>query len=221
MERVQKAIQFLLAKENRVGTVILLVGLIAFLFVSVQALNHFVFSSGKSNQIEYDREEITTENFRNVSPEAVAQIRQRQQEAKRQEKLKYDRQQDILEASIQGSWQFNGPKFRYLLQLWKGGYKMILIPQKDSGERYRYSVGNYSLKKDVLILDPVRSYPKAREEFPGYDVLTLSRFPFLVALQGSRLVLQKPTRNAGVYVPPRHPVLVDIPDEVAVFSPLK
>ena len=221
MKRVQRTIQFLLAKENRIGAVILLIGLIAFLFVSVQALNRFVFSDGQSNQIEYDREDVATENFRNVSPEAVAQIRQRQQEAKRQEKLKYDRQQDILEASIQGSWEFNGPKFRYLLQLWKGGYKMIFIPQKNSDELYKYSVGHYSLKKDVLILKPVRSYPQAKEEFPGYRPLTRSAFPFLVARQGSRLILQKPTRNAGVYVPPRHPVLVDIPDEVAVFSPLK
>lgn len=220
MGRIKKTIRFLLAKENRIGAVILLIGVVAFVFMSVQAANRFIVSSnGSDSRIAYDNEvDVQAENFRNVSKDVIKRIEKKKVT---KSSLKYPRQENIEESAIQGAWTLNTDKYRYLLQLTRGQYKLVLIPEPGtSGGRY-YSVGTYSLEKDLLQLKPINYYEQAATEFPGYRVFTRSSFPFFVRRDGSNLILQKPTREAGIYVPPRHPLLREIPEKVAVFSPLK
>lgn len=222
MEKVQKAIQFLLAKENRIGAVILLIGLFSFVFVSISALNRFSPSRDgiKDGRVIYDQEaSVQADNFRNVSPQLIKEIEKKQ--STDTEKLKFDRQQNIQESEIQGAWNLNTDKYRYLIQLSKGQYKLVMIPERGVSGSFYYSVGRYTIQNDLLILNPIKYYEQAEKEFPGYRVLTKSKFPVLVSRKGGSLIMQVPGRAAGVYVPPRHPLLRNMTDQVAVFSKLQ
>ncbi|MEM6811568.1 MAG: hypothetical protein AAF549_03780 [Pseudomonadota bacterium] len=216
MNKIQKIVQFLLAKENRLGAIILFIGIIALGFVSFAAIDRFASHSGQ--YAELSEEEIA--NFRDESYfERRIEEENRQRVEQEQERLRYERQQDIKRAQIEGAWDMRNEAYRGLLQLSQGNYKLVLIHNTDR-RLQRYSVGTYDLKDDILTFRP-RYSAQAQREFAGYSRLTASTFPVLVSKQGSRLVLQRPTRDAGVFVPNYHPFLNIMPDEIAIFQTLK
>lgn len=196
---------FILAKENRLGVVVLCVGALALIWVLFTAYNKY---TGTVDTTEYYAQQ-----------EAEAPIPEYVQERK-PEKPKYSVKADIEESQIIGAWDGQATDGRMLLQLTKGIYKFAFV-NKTGTRQNVYSMGRYDLNGALLTLRPSNDHRAAAKEFPGYKNLTQSPFPVSVSRKGSRLILQRPDDSFNVYVPPRHPLLKLMPEEVAVFEPLK
>ena len=209
MKRLDDILRFLKAKENRLGVIVLFIGLMALIIVGIMALGGL--SGGKSTTERFYQDQA--ENQRKINrPENVQPVTQ--------EKPKYKRQADITEAQIQGAWEIEMSDGKALLQINQGTYKLAIISNSTAAPN-RYSLGRYVMRDDLLVLTPNSDYKLGRSQFPGYRNLTTSKFSFMVLKRGGKLVLQKPTRDMGVYIPPRHVFLNMVQDEVAVFSILK
>ena len=136
------------------------------------------------------------------------------------EEPKYKVQPNITNIDIEGAWDGQTDNARMLLQLSKGLYKFAYISQ-DGSKPNIYSMGQYSLNDALLLFQPSNDYRAAAKEFPKYQNLTSSNFPTVAIRKGEKLILQRPDDSHNVYVPPLHRFLKLMPDEVAVFSPLK
>lgn len=206
-QRKQSLTQFLTAKENRLGVVILCVGCLALFWVSVKVY-HKYFPSDKAPQTMYNAANIPT-----PTPEFVQEIQP--------EKPKYKQQSGIAISEIQGSWDMTSVQGRALLQISPdGNYKFAFISQ-NSGNPNRYSMGKFTLENGLLNFNPNINKKLGREQFPGYLNLTKAKFPIAVAKSGRNLILYKPDRSFGVYVPPTHAFFELMPDEIVEFSLLK
>ncbi len=199
--------QFLTAKENRLGVIILCVGFMALVWVSIKAYNQY-FPSIDMGETLYSAANIPT-----PIPEFVEEVQP--------EKPKYKKQKGIATSEIEGSWDMVSVKGRALLQLSSDGYYKFAFISDNIGNPNRYSMGQYTLNNGLLILNPSINRKEGRVQFPGYANLTRAKFPIAVAKSGRKLVLYKPDRSFGVYVPPTHPFFALMPDEIVEFSLLK
>ena len=198
--------QFLKAKENRLGVVILAVGLIALIYMGTQAYIKF-FGGGEGNSSLYTSADV---------PIAVPEYVQIDEKKKPQ----FSRELDIQKTEVEGSWDAQGIGGRALLQFKNGQYTFVFLYNEQAAINI-YSIGTYELKNDLMILTPDRNTARGQKQFPDYRTLTRSRFPLAVTKKGRKLVLYKPDRSFDVYVPPRHAFLNLMPDEVGRFSVLK
>ncbi|MEM7618212.1 MAG: hypothetical protein AAF244_02395 [Pseudomonadota bacterium] len=197
--------EFILAKENRLGVIVLCVGALALIWVLFSAYNKF---TGTVDTTEY----YTQQPAEAPKPEYVQE--------QKPEKPKYKVQSDIEEANIIGAWDGQAENGRVLLQLSNGIYKFAFVSRTNAKPNI-YSMGTYRLNNGILHLQPGSDYKAAQKEFPGYHNLTRSPFPISVVRRGNRLILQRPDQSSGVYVPPVHHMLKLMPDELAVLEPLK
>jgi len=203
--KIQRALRFLMAKENRLGAIILCLGVVAIIVVAFMALSRW--SGGSSVERFYAQEETIKKPPAYVQPVESS-------------KPKYRRQENITPQQIIGAWEVQTEKGRGLLQLNNGAYKFALI-QENAAVANIYSMGNYRLQNDLMIFEPNTNRAERQREFQGYRMLTRSPFPVLVARKGRNLVFQKPDGRVNIYVPPVHPFLRLMPDELAVFNQLK
>jgi len=206
MAQPKKILEFLRAKENRLGVIILIIGFFALVTVMAMAFGRLGGQKSAEEFYQSQQGEII------IPPAYIAPVKN--------EKPKYKRQTDITQDAIQGAWEIKIKNGKALLQINKGLYKIAII-MDGGGLPNLYSVGQYSMRDDLLIFEPNTDYRIAQNEFRGYRILTRSKFSVMVLKKGKKLIFQKPTRDMGVYVPPRHPLLHLTEDNVAEFNLLK
>ncbi len=199
--------RFLIAKENRLGVVILCIGFFALIWVSFKAYDRY-FAFDNPPQTLYSAANVPT-----PPPQFVEQVKVK--------KPKYKKQSEITLSEITGAWDIVNEQGRSIFQLSSdGSYKFAYISQ-NRGIPNRYSMGNFILKDGLLIFTPHINKKLGREQFPGYLNLTKAKFPIAVARSGRKLILYKPNRSFGVYVPPTHPFFTLMPDDIVKFSTLR
>lgn len=205
--KIHALARFLKARENRLGVVVLLLGVFALLFMGAQAYKKFGSEEGQGRESLYTSADVAIE-----PPDYIQSIEQPKQQ--------FERQPKIDTKDIEGSWDAQAVNGRALLQLKGGRYNFIFL-NNDKSANNIYSMGTYEMRNDLVIFKPDRNLTQGKKQFPDYQVLTRSQFPLAVVKKGRQLVMYKPDRSFDVYVPPRHPLLTLMPDEVASFSVLK
>ena len=198
-----------LIQNNKIGVAILGLGLVLFILVAMLAVKK-LGGQEASNQGAISQEEV--EAFKNQSAESSKQKTEKTKAIKPQKK--------ISESEITGAWDARIEDGRALLQLSKGKYKLIVVPDNKYSSRW-YSNGAYSLQKGLLMLRPDLSVPAPDSKKFTYRILTRSKFPVSVAKHKGRLIWQVPSDEYDVYVPNHHPFLSRAKDKIAVWKVLK
>ena len=132
----------------------------------------------------------------------------------------FARQKVITTQEIVGTWQAPMDGAKGFLELTKGKYRIFIMVAGSSNVRY-YSFGSYTIKEDVLILQP--DTQKAPSNDPRYDyrLLTQAKMPVMAVRVKDKMVWQVPSGDVRIYVPPRHPFFRRTKDEIAIWSRLK
>lgn len=198
-----------LIQNNKIGVAILGLGLVLFVLVAMLAVKK-LGGQDSSNQGAISQEEVDA--FKNQSVES--------DKSEPEQRKAVRRKKNIAESEIVGAWDSRIKGERALLQLNKGKYKLIIVPDDGYSSRV-YSNGKYTLEGDLLMLFPDLSIPAPESQKFSYEILTRSRFPVVVAKHKGRLIWQVPGDEYDVYIPNHHPFLNRVKDKIAVWKVLK
>ncbi|HPF79240.1 MAG TPA: hypothetical protein PLF01_08130 [Alphaproteobacteria bacterium] len=200
-------------KDNKLGVAILTVGILAVLgvFILIFQTMRPATDSGQGPVLSQDE----IQAFKEQS-QPVAEV----QKAPPHPKKTFKRQKTVSEEDILGAWDARLDTARAIFQLKNGTYQLVIIPDDPILARY-YSNGTYTLKDDLLMLEPNLDWGPPKSQRYVYSVLTRSEMPVSVLKYKGQLIWQLPGSDAGVYVPPYHPVLSEVQDNIAVWNVLK
>ncbi len=201
-----------MASNNKIGIVVLAIGIVAFFGVAGIAYQKFMAPS----TIERVAEE-------QASAQTPSQTQRRQQQIENSQIISNAsqvRQTDIEKQDIRGTWETRLLEGRALLQINKNTYQLIIIMDNPAASRW-YSNGKYTLKEDLLILKPDMKMAPPEAGRVAYRVLTRSDLPVLVSKQGGKQLWRLPGKDADIYVPNYHPFLNLVKDKISVWSEMQ
>ena len=225
--KVRRAWRFLLKKENRVGALVLLGGLVTLIIMVALAVGrgapHVHIDDEPPSAAEAAQSADFFENRRARRLDETRDTAQAEnQEAAAREQPVFKKMRRFDSRKILGSWDMRSGDTRILAQFrgtdnaGQGGrYKMLIV---ERGEQY-FSIGTYTVQEDLVLFNPDSS-TTARNNYREFRLLTRSDFPLHATFDGRRLVLQRPDTSYDIYVPNYHPVLEKLPQKIAVLSPL-
>ncbi len=197
--------------NNLIGVVILGLGALALIMVGYLAYQK-LYSSDVSDKVQQNDVDLFKKAGR-VANRAAG-------EKPTSEKTTYKRQKSISEKEISGAWQARLKNEKALLEMKKGKYRLIIIPNKASKKRY-YSNGDYKIQDGIVMLMPDLNRGPPESETFKYSVLTRSKMPLMAVKYKGKLIWQVPPRDIKIYVPPYHPVLNRAEDKIVVWSVLE
>jgi hypothetical protein len=198
-------------KQNPIALAISVIGVLAFVYVSILAFQTLTGAGQKSAQktVEISQEEI--DQFKNQEINISEETDTTQRKAKRQRNIK--------ERDVAGVWDTYLGDARVLLQLKDGRFRLILINQNSRNLRY-YVNGSYRMEEDIVFFDPDPQSPAPRGDF-DYEILTRAEFPVMVSKHRGKMVWMKPSDDVDIYVPNYHVILDRAQNDIAVWSTLK
>ena len=136
----------------------------------------------------------------------------------------YTRQKNIDEDDIEGVWQAKLGNNEAVVQIKNGVYQIIVATPSPTAPRL-YSNGTYKILRDLILFQPQLNWSKPavpKGSNIEYQSLTMSPFPMAVSRDGRAMVWQNPRQDEkDIYVPRQNPMLYNIPDQVAIWTPLK
>jgi hypothetical protein len=199
-------------KANVIGFVILALGVLALLFVGSIAYKKLFGTDDEIAQSDIDE-------FRQAGRQSEDRVANRA--AGEQPREAYRRQKEITEREIRETWETRLNDGRALLEIGKGRYRFILIPDNTQVKLRYYSNGNYTLVDDLILLQPDFKIGPPDSQTFEYKLLTRSKMPVMASKHKGKLVWQEPTEEAQIYVPPYHPILNRTKDKIVVWSVLE
>jgi hypothetical protein len=200
------------ASNNKIGIIVLAIGIVAFFAVAGIAYQKFMMPS--------EIERVAEDEARAQAPSQAQKRQQQIETAQTISNASVNRQKDIEKQEIRGTWETRLLEGRALLQIKKNTYQIIVVMDNPAASRW-YSNGRYELTEDLLMLKPdMKMRPPEAGRVP-YRVLTRSNFPVLVSKQGEKLLWRVPGDDADVYVPNYHPFLNLVKDKISVWSVMR
>ena len=202
-------------KANLIGVGVLALGVLALLFVGSIAYKKLFGAEDEISQSDIDE-------FRQAGEERETRAVNRA--AGEKPKQTYKRQKSISEREIRETWETRFLKGRGLLEIGKGRYRFILIPDNTSNTQAKvryYSNGTYKLEDDIIHLQPDFVIEPPESQNFDYKILTRSKMPVMASKHKGQLIWQVPAADVRVYVPPYHPILNRAKDKIVVWNVLE
>lgn len=197
-------------KSNLIGLGVLGLGVFVLLFVGYVSYQRFGGGG----------DEIAQNNIDDFKREGRRSSQAPNRAAGEKPTTAYKRQKSISEKQIAETWETLLNEGSALLEIGKGKYRFILMPSDPSSTR-SYSNGTYTIKDDIIILEPDLSRGAPESRTHKYKLLTRSKMPLMVAKYKGKLIWQVPPPEVRVYVPPYHPILNRAKDKIVVWSVLE